>query len=344
MSISQRYLKTIYSKGLANMKNDEKLLTTKEAAKILGVEPSTILSYVHDKKLHTYMPDPYQIASTKLFTEQEINRFKQENKKPGLTTGDVAKLLKIHHQTVNTYIKNGELKATKKPYRGKDIYFVDEKDFEEFSQSYQNVKKQGMKEFFIKKKKIALYQLYRNELTHEYARIMNLTKDGDGYFKTNQDRMIHLNDDEANEFLPIYIVKELRYIQKKGYVIFEFNQTGDIMSPVFRIIDLLYKHAGPKNMKLLVTDKIHVEVKPLVLELETQYLQEEINLLITHLKEGKVQYDSKTIVLESDVEPLIITLPLELKMKIKRDAENAGLSMDEFIVSIINEKYEEEEK
>jgi hypothetical protein len=39
------------------------------------------------------------------------------------------------------------------------------------------------------------------------------------------------------------------------------------------------------------------------------------------------------------MEPLVVTLPTIIKNKIKEDAEEKGLTMDEYVSSIIKEKY-----
>ena len=63
-------------------------------------------------------------------------------------------------------------------------------------------------------------------------------------------------------------------------------------------------------MKLVViNDTIHVEVKPITLQLETKYHQEDIKVLNDALVDGKVKYGLTAIVIESEVMPLTVNLP-----------------------------------
>ncbi|USK62470.1 helix-turn-helix domain-containing protein [Peribacillus asahii] len=321
---------------------NEKLLTTKEVAEKLEVKTATILKYVKDGKLTPFNDDPYQIDTTKLFKEVDVVQFQRENKKPGLTTGEAAKELEIHPQTLKSYIKSGELKAQKHLYKGKEMYFISRDDFENFRDMYEESKQEDMKEFFFKKDAytLALFQLFRNEHTHEYARLMKLNKKGEGSFLTSDGRIIDFTEREATEFLPINMIEDVPYILKKGFAIFEFELREDIMSPVFKVIDLFYRSAGLKNMKLVVKDSIiHVEVRPTKLEIEPQYHQEEIQVMKERIIEGKVTYGPGRVLINSDVQPINITVPLQLKNRLKKDAKEAGMSMDEYVLSIIEEKY-----
>lgn len=321
----------------------DNLLTTKEVADILEVTTATVLKYAKEGRLAPYTEDPFQIDSSKLFKEVDVLQLQKENHKPGLTTGEAAEKLGVTPQTVKNFIKSGELTAAKHPYRGREIYFISKEDFEKFDDSYTTGKKRGMKEFFLKdgKRTKGLFQLYRNRHTYEYGRIMDLGKGEKGYLKTEKGREIQLDEKEFDEFLPINKIEEKPYILKKGYAVFEFALSENVMSHTYKIIDLFYTHAGPKNMKLVVLGgKIHVEVKPITIRIETQYHQEDIKLLTNVLVEGKVKYGPAAIVIESDLMPVTVNLPLSLKEKVKEDAKKAGMSMDEYVLSIIKEKYE----
>ena len=78
----------------------EKLLTTKEIADILGVTTETVLKYAKEGKLAPHTEDPFQIDSSKFFKEIDVLELQKENHKPVLTTGEAAEKLGVTPQTV----------------------------------------------------------------------------------------------------------------------------------------------------------------------------------------------------------------------------------------------------
>lgn len=70
--------------------NQKEMVTTKEAATILNVKPSTIHKYVREGKIKPVYEENWQIDATKLFYLEDVERLKNKNKKPGITTGEAA--------------------------------------------------------------------------------------------------------------------------------------------------------------------------------------------------------------------------------------------------------------
>lgn len=192
----------------------EKLLTTKEVADILGVTTATVLKYAKEGRL----------APSKLFKEVDVLQLQKEIHKSGLTTGEAAEKLGVTLQTVKNFIKSGELSASKHLFRGREIYFISKDDFEKFDYSYTAAKKKGMKEFFLKE----------GSHTYDYGRIMDLGKGEKGYLKTEEGREIQLAEKEFDEFLADEDDKEKELMSKIYSILSVGAHNYDALNSVFK--------------------------------------------------------------------------------------------------------------
>ncbi|PGT83296.1 helix-turn-helix domain-containing protein [Bacillus sp. AFS040349] len=317
--------------------HQEELISTNEAAKELDVTTHTIYKYIQDGKLEPVYKDKWQIDTTLLFKKEDIDRLAKIMKKPGLTTGDIAKELEIHPTTVASYIAKGLLKATKHPYKGREIYFVTLEDLDEFKQNNILQKKREKKQFYIKDKGYYLFQLLHNATTQEKARIMELQEDG-GKVITENGQVYQLEDAETAGFEAIKEIEDKKYITKRGYAKFEFPKPQYINSPVYSVIELLYQHVGPKNLRLVSeVERIVIEVKPVLLNISTETHLTEIKLIETSCVDGSVTLRHNGLLIDSDIEPLVLHVPAQLKNEIKKNATKESITLEEAAIKFLRE-------
>ncbi|KKI90670.1 hypothetical protein WQ54_19305 [Bacillus sp. SA1-12] len=312
-------------------------LKTNEVANLLNVSVSTIYKYVKENKLTPVYRDKWKIDESLLFRPEEVEKLKDEFKKPGLTTGEVATMLNIHPTTVASYIAKGILPATKKLYKGRELYFIEQEDLDRYREN-QKTRKKDKKQFYLKKKGFFLFQVFTNERTNEKARIMEF--DGqDGKAITENGRILSLTQLKEEGFNKKQKLVEKKYITKRGFAVIELPKPNYINSPVFSIIETFYDHLGPQNIKISSEkESIYIEVKPVFIEGFTEELyQKEISIIEKHLIEGKLEVRHNGIIIDSDLESLILHIPSHLKKNIVQNAKKQGLTIEEYATKILIE-------
>jgi excisionase family DNA binding protein len=316
------------------MTNEKETLTTKEAAELLKVQPSTIHKYVKDGKLEPVYVTNWQIDATKLFFKEDIEKLKQEFSKPGITTGEAAELLGIHHTTISQYIQKGLIKAEKKPYKGRDIYFIEPEEIENFKSTHEFKRKKEQKEFFDKETGFAWFQSFTDVHGNQNNRIL-LDGEGEALLVRDNGKKITLNNIVAAGYSPVVSIPDIDYISKRGYAKFIFNQTDLFYS----IIELFYLHLGPKNMKVSLQEDrtLKVEIKPIYIksQLPNEILQE----LRISLLEGSISNRLDGIVINSDLETITVAVPSELKELIRKEAEVTQRTIEEVVLSVLKDKF-----
>lgn len=317
-------------------KENRKMITTSEAAELLKVKPSTIHKYVREEKLKPVYETNWQIDATKLFYLDDVEALKKQLAKPGITTGEASELLGLHPTTVNLYIQRGELKAEKKDYKGRKLFFIEPEELERFKSKYEETKKLEKKDFFDKETGYAWFQSFVDQHGEVNGRIL-LNESGQPYLSTPNGQ-IPYGEIKKSGYAPSFIIKDINYKSRKGIVRFHFAETPD----TFRIMELFYKNLGPKNMKVILTDdrKIEVEVKPILIE-ET-VSEFDYQFLESHLQLGNISKRLEGIFLDSELENLSVPVPTQLKLRIRKDAKEKNKTIEELVLKILKEKYEEQ--
>lgn len=310
------------------------MLTTKEAAELLEVKPSTIHKYVREKKLNPVYDSNWQIDATKLFFREDIEGIKKELIKPGITTGEAAELLGLHVATISQYIQKGILKAEKKPYRGRDIYFITPEAIETFKSNYELSRKKEQKEFFDKETGFAWFQSFKDKKGNNGHRIL-LDESSEPYLYTTDGRKIVLNRIELEGYVPISPISDIDYIHKRGYAKFKFKESNTF----YYIVELFYKYLGPKSIKIIINEEnsVHVEVKPILInEMLNEEVIQELNECVI---EGSIIQRLDGIYIDSDLESITVAIPSELKALIKTQAEISNQTMEEVVLQLLKEKF-----
>lgn len=308
------------------------LLSTKEVAKKLGVTVTTVYNYVKNKKL-TPVYDDWTVDETMLFYESDVERLL--NQRPiGYTTSQVAKRLGVHQTTISKQIKEGKIPAEKIRYRGRMTYFVQEETLKKLEQKYLSDKEKSF--FYHPKWGYYLFQSFVNEHTKEKARVIELNKDS-GFLITDSGKKVAFEHVKEQGFIPLEYFPEKKFINKPGYVHFRFEIPASLHSSIYEVIELFYRSVGHKNMKVYVSDGfIDIHIKPFLLHKNEEYFV----LLEEHLISGSVKQRHNGILLDSGMERITIYPTTAQKKKIKTLADKQNMTLNEFILKIVNDYIE----
>lgn len=320
----------------------KKYITTKEVADLLNVSAQTIYRYVKEGKLTPLFDHKWRMTKTKIFSPEDVEQLRISLEKPGLTTTEAAEKLGVQPSTINKYIKENVLKADKKLYRGRSIYFLDEEHFNSFAEHYNRKKSEkSNRDFYSKETGFYLFQSFVTEGSPHKARIMKLD---DHNIELNIEiggntTTFSLEESQKEGYKPVEQFQEKPYSTKKGEVVFEFSKPKTINSPIYEVIELLYRQVGWKNIRINENSfMIKVKVKPCTLEASKDYL----DLLQTHIIEGEIFESIDGIILDSPVSPVTIFVTKEEKEHIKRKAEEQGLTQEEYVTKIVKMGIKEE--
>lgn len=316
------------------MEFEREIVTTEEAAKMLDVKKTTILKYAKDGDLTPVYKNHY-IDRTKLFYKDDIEKLQKQLVKPGLTTSEAGNMLGVHSGTILQYIQLGQLKAERKEYRGKIFNFIPFEELERFKSVYEEMKKSEGKEFYDKKTKYAWFQEFQDH-SGNHSHFIKLDENGQPYLHTADEQKIPYKAIKNSGYEPFRTIPNPGYINKKGFARFEFTVTETFCS----IMNTFYQYLGPKNIKVFLVDnqQVAVEVKPILIKEELA--SEELQLLEESVVEGSVTKRLDGFYIDSDLEIIQIAAPSRLKEKVREDAEREGLTMEEFVLKIIKEKYD----
>lgn len=321
----------------------EHSFTTNEAAEFLNVTTNTVYQYIKQGILQPCNLEEFKYSREYLFNQDELEKVKTKFEKPGLTTTEVGKLLNVKPHTVFTYIKEEKLLAEKKLYKGRMIYFIQEKDALEFQKTLQQKRKVSRQSFYSKTYGVGLFQLFNHTETREKARIVSLAKkEAILQFEDSRLETIPLPELSKRSIQPTYpIATDL--IHRKGVVTFTFPKPRSIHAASYHLIDLLFQQVGSPNM--LITEKnemITVEVKPIKLRLPAEQT-DLINLMKQSLVDGKMVEGAQYVRLISPTVPLHIKeIPRSLKEKIKQKAKREHSSMEQTVLYILQEYFKKE--
>lgn len=322
-----------------NTPSPKEYLTTEEVAERLNVKTATIYKYVREKKLVPLYDHKWRMRRTKLFPCDQVEKLEKALKKPGFTTGEVADALKIHVATVNSFINDGTLSAVKHLYKGREIYFISEEEFERFKAAYRHQAESRLdkKFYYLKDQGFLLFQLFINKYTHEHGRLMEITEEK-SKIVTEHGEILPLDVAEKRGFECYQKIENRDYSTRRGYAKFRFSRPFNIKSSIYTAIELIYAAAGPQNIRIdLQENFIELEVKP---SLVVSTDQEILEVLKNNILEGKVLEQPEGVFLDSDLEPFNISIPSELKDFIKTKAKKENKSMEQIAVEAFDTVWE----
>ncbi|SEO09311.1 DNA binding domain-containing protein, excisionase family [Terribacillus saccharophilus] len=318
--------------------NSNNYITTKEVAQRLNKSISTIYRYVNEKKLRPVYEDKWQIDSSLLFREEDVDRLIEEQQnKPGYTTGEVAAKLSKHPSTIAMYIKTGKLKTEKREFKGRILNFISEQDLETLQKEIGE-KESGYISIFNKQHNIHLYQSFQDSKGSK-ARIMSL--DGPGVAELEDGNRIGIERLFQLGYTPYYNLKPQRYVTKKGYIQFQFRGSINPKSIHINIIESLIINMGHKNVKLREEEwGLNLYVKPgLIRNNDNLYLTYES--LNSYLVDGYLIQRHDGILLQTDYMPILAHVSKSTKDNLKHYSKISKLSLDDYVESILEKHFNE---
>ncbi|MFF3024429.1 helix-turn-helix domain-containing protein [Gottfriedia sp. NPDC057948] len=321
---------------------NEVVLTTKQVIKYLtdvwGDEPShsMIYYYVREGKLKAKYEDNWRIDGTLLFDRVVIEEFAKEFKRPeGYTLSEVSKIVGLHVTTLQKYIKDGSLDASKFDFKGKPTYFVPKEALTSLQESdYVNRSKSKRKSFFTRDKEFYLYQSFRNETTNDYGRIIKVENNIPTLLTAHGKEIIGAAIKDSG-YEPIYKVNTFKRITKKDFAKFELLIPNSINSKEYRVFDFIYNYIGAENFNVERDSyKIILKIKPIFVQMDKELIDtyyETILILERILKEGIVQLRYNGLHIGTDNESITINVPKSIKEQIRDLANGLDLSIEDYI-------------
>ncbi|WP_028402356.1 helix-turn-helix domain-containing protein [Ectobacillus panaciterrae] len=318
-------------------------VTTKGAAKLLKVTEATIYRYEKEGKLSSIYKDNWYKDGTKVFFKEDVEKLLEDMKKPGLTIQEVAKRVDVSHSTVSKWIQTGVLSAEKKEYKGKETYFIQEEDVQVLSEMLPSILRKYEKKQIackVEGRDVYLYQSFQHKETKEYARIIAM--DGEkGKVVTESEEVFPLEELFARGYEPTYIIEGKRHSTKRGQARFAFKKPHLLQGTAYKVIEWIYVYGGAANLKIDEKDQmIHVEVKPVVLEVEPVENQMEIEYLAKHLQEGELSVRNNGVYIESGLEAVSFHVEKELKNQMKEAAKREGIGLEEWLKKLVSHYFE----
>ncbi|MED4404109.1 helix-turn-helix domain-containing protein [Metabacillus fastidiosus] len=310
-------------------------MTTDQVALFLNRSKGSIYNYVKEELLTPVADHPkWKMRKTTLFRKSEVEQFREKLTKPGITTLEAAKELGIEYTALMPFIYNGTLQADRKIFQGKERHFIKKEELSSFKNS------EVFKNFLERKKKNnratqdgwRLFQSLVNPESNTMARIMELNENH-SLVITEDDEQFPIEEIVQRGFVVQHPITDKPYITRKGYAKFKFFKPYSIHSDIFQVIDYLYQIITHKNIKVIVEHSfIYLDIKPVFLE---EMNQDFFSILNNGLYEGKIEQQPSGVSIESDLEPLYLSVPSHMKQLIKEIAKKENKTIEEVSIDAL---------
>jgi len=340
---------------LIGQQNTMNVYTTKEVidylSEVWGEKPSinSIYYYVREGKLKPKYEDNWRIEGTMQFDKDVVEEFAKDYKRPdGYTLSEVSKIVGLHVTTLQKYIKDGSLDASKFDFKGKPTYFVSHESLTSLQDSdYVNKSKSKRKSFFTRDKEFFLYQAFRNETTNDYGRIVQI-ENNIPILQTAHGKKITGAAISDSGYIPIYKVKAFKRITKKIYASFHFDLPDDIRIKEYRIFDFIYQFIGAENINIAQgLKKVTLKIKPLFVQMDKEQLDDYKDTFVLFeslINEGTVQVRHNGIYIGTDFESITINVQKSIKEQLRKLANDSNLSIEDYIKEKLLKQLKEKEQ
>ncbi|WP_100401067.1 helix-turn-helix domain-containing protein [Bacillus sp. FJAT-44742] len=313
---------------------------SKDLAELLNITEATIYKYIREGKVVPYNKDSWQIDGEYRFSEEEaLKLVDAQEEKPGLSTKDIADQLGITSYTVTRHIKSGELPADMKKYKGLERYFVKEEDFKVYA---SRILRNKQEKLYDETLGFYLFQpLYEQDGTLA-ARVLQLDETIIQSISGEQ-----LSEEEAKSLIPKKGMDSLfngKKVRKPGFVTFSFPASDNIHSSFYSFMDYVMNEVGLQNI-MVQQDPSGITFS--VRSFDLSFPEEERHFTIDgminkYMTQGSFLTREDSIYLNSEIEMIQAFIKASTKKKLKQEATKEGLSMNEFVGSILDRIYNEE--
>lgn len=317
----------------------ETIFTTEQVAKLAGMNRTSVYYYIRKGVLSPLYKDRWQQDGTLLFSEEEVEKFLEQHQRKGLTTGEVATKLGLTNAQVLSFIEKGTLKSSRVSFGQVEWNIISNEELLRFQETHLDVVRKG-RPFTTKDKKFNIFQLVEEPLSSQFARIIEIDENGeDGKVQFANGNTLSLLEIRERGFQVAHVPSKRTYSKKPGVIIVKMPVPEHIGHPIYKAIDFLYQYVGTKNLKVQWSSElIKISIKPLLIELtdlEKERFDPVLKTLEQYVYEGNVNERHNGWLFSNNLESMTFYLPSELKRELQNQAQSEQLSMNDFLVKII---------
>ncbi|MFB5269336.1 helix-turn-helix domain-containing protein [Paenibacillus enshidis] len=308
-----------------------------DTAKLIGVTPASLYKIVnHDdleKRLEPINRTTHRGDGGFRFRLSDVQRYIEKYVKKDLTSAETAQRIGRSVTFVHKLIRDGRLPSYEDEYRGKRTYFIKPKDLEQYIDDNPDTGK--VPTIYDKRLRLFLFQPFIND--DKLARVFELKRVNnrkvEAVIITEDGEQLSYEAAIEQGWKPQKTIAEKKPINGYGYALFEFPPTKRIDSIVYSVIETLFEHAGPSNMRIVRSEeKIIVEVRKCVLKgIMPATHPDLIKELGVFMQSGKVipKYDGTVI--DTGLLPIQAFLTEEEKQDLIAQANVHNMSLQEWV-------------
>lgn len=318
------------------MNENKTYLKTDDVAEILNVHRETVLRYAREGRLNAVPDHPtFPLRRHKLFDEEDVLSFKAAQVIKGYTVPQMAERLQISTTKVHRLIKEGELMATKEPFKAHGRYIIDKESADRYIES-KGTMQSTPPSYYNLKQQTYMYQPFIRTGTNQLIRVMDIDNQ-ETLFQTKDQHILSFNEATALHYKPLQPLVKKTYIQKKGDVCFQFQHPLSLNDRVYDVIDWLMAEVGYLNLDIQSDNgSILLSVKECTLETNQSY--EFITYLQKRCIDGDVHMNDRFIAFISNEQYTALLLHKEIQSELKAMAKETNTSLSSVIAELVKKE------
>lgn len=302
--------------------------TKEEVAKILDLSPSTVYYYGRTKKIET-IPDPHRVFPEIRYTKDSVDRLKEtlQTKVTGVSPSALAESLQISRYRIYELIHSLALDVPKIPFGTEKFRYALQPEHVEAIRAIVEKEETRTPRFYDAARDVALYQMFTNG-TENVRLLWNTTLHEWGVNRYGM-TWVSLAELEKEGFQASYNIHQPSMRAQDSLLFHVPKQDGKN----FFFLDLVYKEWGVENCT--VEDRgtsIHVTVKEGQIPFEESWpTMLSVDEVKNWLQRGAFEWDGTTFYSQSDTVQMSMTLERNMRERIKMQARQEGLTMNEWL-------------
>ncbi|MBJ6359967.1 helix-turn-helix domain-containing protein [Paenibacillus sp. GCM10012307] len=311
-------------------------LDVTQAAEALGITATSLYKIINhadpSKRLEPVNRMTHRGDGGYRFRIEDVERLKGLYTKKDLTSAEAAKKIGRSTTFVHKLLHDGSLAYYEGEYRGKRTYFIEETELERYVQENPDAGK--YETIYDKKSGLFLYQPFVKDGSK--ARLVELKRVSnrrvEATLQTEDNERLPYKEAVVGGWQPELQISDRKLNTAYGYAMFKFPIPRGIDSFIYTIIEEMFKHIGPVNMRLHVGQDLTVEVRKSVL---TGILPEThpdfIDKLRLFLRSGEIVVKYDGVLIDTGLSPITVYLPDAKKQTLLRLAERENQTVQEWL-------------
>lgn len=310
-------------------------LNINEVAEKLNITPTSVYKIVNhenpNKRLEPVNRTTYRGDGGYRFRREDVERMKSMYLKKDLTTSQAAIRIGRSKSFMQKLLHDEVIPYYEEVYRGKKTFFIKEEHLEEYLRENPD---HGKHTIFDKKTGVFLYQPFKKD--GHLARVIDMKRAGRNkleiLLQTGSETRFTYEKAIIEGWKPSSIIIPQKTNSTYGYARFEFPIPTTIDSMTYTVIEVLFKHVGPANIRITKNEKLIVEVKKSVLRGIMPITHPDIvDKLKMFLVSGEIipKYDG--ILIDTGLSPITFYLPETKKTNLIETARKEGKSLQDWL-------------